>query len=357
MRFKSSQTLMKRVILKFFFLKVILGTLIVLTRKHWFLVWIGLETKTLSILPLISFLQKRRSIEASIKYFVIQALAAAILLNAVIIKVWINGSWLIKSPLKEVRRKIIVIALFLKLRISPFHFWYPEIINGVNLIKRLLITTWQKIAPIIITISLIKNLKIKFVLICALLSIWVGVWGGLKQTQTRKIMAFSSINHIGWIVLISAFNPKISLIMFSIYIIIKTSVFLNLILKKIINLANTKKQKLLKPWKASSFILVILSLGGLPPLTGFLTKILTFKVLVNKNMLLYSVPLILGSLIRLFFYLRIVFNTKMSTFPQNSILIFKIRIKKKVNKNICALLKIVSIAGIFLIPIIFVLFN
>ena len=73
---------MKRKITRFLIINIIIGTVLAITRKHWFLIWIGLETKTISIIPIISSIQNRRKIEASVKYFLIQALAAAIILKS-----------------------------------------------------------------------------------------------------------------------------------------------------------------------------------------------------------------------------------------------------------------------------------
>lgn len=339
---------MKRIKTRFFLIKVFTGTILVIIRKHWFLIWIGLEIKTMSIIPIILLIQNRRKVEASIKYFIVQAIAATILLKAALIKTWKKGSWLIKTPIKTFRRKIITISLLLKLRISPFHFWYPEVIKGISLTKGLIITTWQKIAPTILILSIIKNLKIKILTICTISSIILGAWRGLKQTQTRKILSFSSIRHMGWIILISIYNPNISLLMFLIYIIIKITIFSRLIEKKTIKIAKAKKKKIIKPWKASLFSLTILSLGGLPPLTGFIKKILAFNTLITKNIIFSKLPLIIRRLIRLFFYLRIAFKTKMTKFPQKSIFLIKTRNKNKIKLN--SSLFLFSIIGIIVFP-------
>nr|WKK49856.1 NADH dehydrogenase subunit 2 [Thaumatocrinus sp. JL223] len=341
---------MNRTIISFFIFNIIIGTTIVITSNHWFLIWIGLETNTISIIPIISFIQTRRNVEASIKYFLIQALAAAIILNSVLINIWINGSWLISSPLNNISNTIIILALFLKLSIAPFHYWFPEVINGISLINGLLITTWQKIAPTIIVLTL-NNINNNIIIICSIVSVLVGAWGGLNQTQTRKIMAFSSINHIGWIILISIYNPNISLIMLIIYITINTSIFINFIENNTINIANANKNNTLNPWNASISILAILSLSGLPPLTGFLNKLLGFNILILNNAILNTIPLILGSLISFYFYLRISFNINMLNFPQNSLLLLNMR-KSNKNNNINAISGSLSLIGIIITPLI-----
>nr|YP_009730379.1 NADH dehydrogenase subunit 2 [Stephanometra indica]QHT54544.1 NADH dehydrogenase subunit 2 [Stephanometra indica] len=340
---------MNRNITTFFTINILLGTIIAISSNNWFLIWIGLETNTISILPILLSNNNRRNTEASIKYFIIQALAAAIILNSALINVWNNGSWIINTPMNNVSSITIIIALFFKLGIAPFHFWFPEVINGINLTNGLILTTWQKIAPTIILINNNNN-NSNIIIICTTISIIIGSWNGLNQTQTRKIMAFSSINHLGWIILISMFNQNISIIMLLIYIIINTAIFINLIINNTTNISNTNKNNITNPWNASTLSILLLSLGGLPPLTGFINKFISLNTIINSNNTIISIPLIIGSLISLFFYLRISFNTNLTNFPQNSIILINLRNNN--NNNINSILNTISITGIIITPII-----
>nr|UBF43852.1 NADH dehydrogenase subunit 2 [Comaster schlegelii]UGV21710.1 NADH dehydrogenase subunit 2 [Comaster schlegelii] len=340
---------MNRIVTSFFLINLFIGTVLVVLSNHWFLIWIGLEINTMSIIPIILSIQNRRNVEASIKYFIIQAIAATILLNATLINVWNNGSWLINSPLNNFSSNIITISLLLKISISPFHFWYPEVINGISLTNGLILTTWQKIAPTILIFFIINNLNINILIFCTISSIIIGAWNGLNQTQTRKILSFSSISHMGWIILVSLYNPNISLLMFLIYIIINITIFSSFIENNTINIANANKNNIINPWNASILSLTILSLGGLPPLTGFMNKILAFYTLISNNIIISSIPLIISSLISLFFYLRIAFNTNMTNFPQNSIFLLNTRNNNNNNIN-SSLFIIISLAGIIIFP-------
>nr|UFJ44022.1 NADH dehydrogenase subunit 2 [Oligometra serripinna] len=346
---------MNRNITLFFLTNIITGTVIAISSNNWFLIWIGLEINTISILPILLSNNNRRNIEASIKYFIIQALAAAIILNSALINIWNNGSWLINTPINNISSITIMTALFFKISIVPFHFWFPEVVNGINLTNGLILTTWQKIAPTIITINIINELNNNIIVTCTILSIIIGSWNGINQTQTRKIMAFSSINHMGWIILISIFNQNISLTMLLVYIIINSTIFTNLINNNTMNISNSNKNNVLNPWNASTLSISILSLGGLPPLTGFINKLLSINTLIINNNILLTIPLIIGSLISLFFYLRITFNTNMTNFPQNSIILINIRNNN--NNNINSVLNIITILGIPLIPIIINIIN
>nr|YP_010573824.1 NADH dehydrogenase subunit 2 [Metacrinus rotundus]UZH93083.1 NADH dehydrogenase subunit 2 [Metacrinus rotundus] len=348
---------MNRAITLFFVTNVIVGTLIAITSNHWFLIWIGLETNTLSIIPLISYIQLPRNIEAAIKYFLIQALAAATILNSALINVWTNGTWEINNPIENINGVIITSALFFKLSIAPFHTWFPDVISGVNLTQGLLITTWQKIAPTIIILNIINNLNFELILICSTLSVVVGSWGGLNQTQTRKILAYSSISHIGWVILTGLFNHQASLIMLIIYITINTSIFLSLNINNTNNISNINKNSNNATWTTPLIALAILSLGGLPPLTGFLNKFICLNILIENNSIITTTSLIVGSLISLFFYLRIAFNSSLTTFPNHALTIFSSRNNLKQNNNINATTLTITLSGIIALPILITLFN
>lgn len=190
---------------------------------------------------------------------------------------------------------------------APFHFWLPEVINGLNWINRIIVLTWQKIAPIIL---LFYNIKITaFLRTVVVISSLIGGLGGLNQTRIRKILAFSSINHIGWIISRSFNSQRIWIVYFcsysviSINLILIFNIFSRYSLNQLFNFIN--KNKTIK----FIFILNFLSLGGLPPFLGFLPKWLTINNLIINKYEIIRLILILSTLVTLFFYLRITFST------------------------------------------------
>nr|WNS59350.1 NADH dehydrogenase subunit 2 [Hyocrinidae sp.] len=341
---------MNRLIIIFLSNNIILGTIIVITSNHWFLIWMGLEINTLSIIPIIISSQTTRNTEATIKYFIINAIAAAIILNSALINTWETGSWLINNPINNLNSILIISALSLKISMAPFHLWFPDVISGTNLVQGLILTTWQKIAPTIIILNIINSINTNIIIISTILSIIVGSWGGLNQTNTRKIMAYSSITHIGWIILIGIFNQEASLIIFTIYIIINTSIFILIINNNIKNINSINKNNIISPWIAPLITLSILSLGGLPPFTGFINKFISLNVLINNNAILITIPLIIGSLVSLFFYLRIAFNSNLIIFPNNSLLINNIRNKENNFVIITSATTIIALSGLVILP-------
>lgn len=195
----------------------------------------------------------------------------------------------------------------MKIGAAPFHFWFPEIMEGLNWLICLIILTWQKIAPIIL---LIRNLKLNiFITSTIIISSLIRGIQGINQIRIRKILAYSSINHIGWILARIIYSNSTWIIYFITYSLISINLILviyNLnifFLKQLFNSLNYKK--ILK----FLFRLNFLSLGGLPPFLGFLPKWLTINLLVQNNLFLISAILIVLTLLTLFYYLRISSNS------------------------------------------------
>nr|QVL28512.1 NADH dehydrogenase subunit 2 [Stomopneustes variolaris] len=303
----------------FLFLTVVSGTIIVLSSENWFIIWVGLELSTLAIVPILCSNFSPRNIEATVKYFLIQALSAALLLNSALINAWLTGSWSILYDSNNISTISLAIALALKIGLAPCHFWFPDVLQGLPFIQGLIVATWQKIAPLIILFSFSQlNLTNLFIFI-GLISVLVGGWGGLNQTQIRKILAFSSIGNMGWIVVTSTYSFNAALVMLVIYLIINTAIFLIANLLSLSTLGHLNIILHLSPISIFLIILSILSLGGLPPLTGFMVKFISLSLLVNEGFLVLSTILIAGSLLSLFFYLRIAFNASLILFPQHII--------------------------------------
>ena len=317
----------------FLILTIAFGTLIAVTSKKWFIIWIGLETRTLAIIPVLCSKFSPRKVEATIKYFLIQAMRAAILLKGALIQAWLTGSWSILEPINAVTSISMAAALSFKIGLAPCHFWLPDVLQGLPYSRGLIIATWQKIAPLIILFSIKELVFTKVILIVRVTSILVGGWGGLNQTQTRKILAFSSIANMGWIAITSIYSCNAALAMLVIYLVIKTTIFLVFDLLKIITLGHLNATSQLSPSRIVIIILTILSLGGLPPLTGFMIKFFSLHSLITKNFLVPSIVLVVGALLRLFFYLRISFNARLILFPHHIITLSSWRRKISYNTN------------------------
>nr|AXP34552.1 NADH dehydrogenase subunit 2 [Myrmelastes rufifacies] len=296
---------------------LLLGTSITTSSNHWVMAWTGLEINTLAILPLISKSHHPRAIEATTKYFLVQAAASALLLFSSMTNAWYTGQWDITQLTHPTSCLLLTTAISIKLGLVPFHFWFPEVLQGTSLTTGLLLATVLKFPPITLFLLTSSSLNPTLLTLMAIASAALGGWAGLNQTQTRKILAFSSISHLGWMAIILVYNPKLTLIAFYIYCLMTIPIFLTLNTIKTLKLTTMSTAWTKIPPLTATLMLMLLSLAGLPPLTGFLPKWLIIQELTKQEMTPTATIIALLSLLGLFFYLRLAYCATI-TLPPNS---------------------------------------
>nr|ACN78063.1 NADH dehydrogenase subunit 2 [Cercomacroides tyrannina] len=294
-----------------------LGTTIAISSNHWMMAWTGLEINTLAILPLISKSHHPRAIEAATKYFLVQATASALLLFSSMTNAWHTGQWDITQLTHPTSCLLLTTAISIKLGLVPFHFWFPEVLQGTSLTTGLLLATALKFPPITLFLLTSPSLNPTLLALMAIASTALGGWSGLNQTQTRKILAFSSISHLGWMTIILVYNPKLTMISFLLYCLMTTPIFLTLNTIKTLKLTTMSTAWTKIPPLTATLMLMLLSLAGLPPLTGFLPKWLIIQELTKQEMTPIATIIALLSLLGLFFYLRLAYCATI-TLPPNS---------------------------------------
>nr|AFP82429.1 NADH dehydrogenase subunit 2 [Sclerurus caudacutus] len=300
-----------------FTLSLLLGTTITISSNHWAMAWTGLEINTLAILPLIAKSHHPRAIEAATKYFLTQAAASTLLLFSSTTNAWFTGQWDISQLTHPTSCLLLTTAISIKLGLVPFHFWFPEVLQGSSLTTGLLLATVMKFPPMTLFLLTSSSLNPILLTVMAIISTALGGWAGLNQTQTRKILAFSSISHLGWMTAIILYNPKLSLMAFYLYCMMTTAIFLTLKTTKILKLSSMMTAWTKIPPLNGALLLALLSLAGLPPLTGFLPKWLIIHELTKQEMTPTATIIALLSLLGLFFYLRLAYCATI-TLPPNS---------------------------------------
>nr|AAU01047.1 NADH dehydrogenase subunit 2 [Microlophus grayii] len=294
------------------------GTIITASSYHWLMAWVGLEINTLAIIPLISKKHHPRATEASTKYFLTQAAASALILFSSTMNAQQTGTWDITQLTMTQSNTLLSMALAMKLGLAPAHFWLPEVLQGSTMTTALVISTWQKLAPLTLLYMTANNLPPALLLTLGALSTFVGGWGGLNQTQLRKIMAFSSVAHLGWIMTISFLLTNIMTLNLIIYIIMTTTMFSTLILSNLKTIKDTTTLSNTSPTHTALMALALLSLGGLPPLSGFIPKWLILEELTNQNLTPIAFLMVMAALLSLFFYLRLMYTTTMTLAPNTT---------------------------------------
>nr|AAO21568.1 NADH subunit 2 [Aphanius asquamatus] len=293
-----------------------LGTALTFASSHWLLAWMGLEINTLAIIPLMALNHHPRAVEAATKYFLTQATGAAVLLFASISNAWITGQWEIMQMTHPLPTTLITLALALKLGLAPLHSWMPEVMQGLDLITGLVLSTWQKLAPFCLMFQF-QPTHPELVIILGILSTLVGGWGGLNQTQLRKILAYSSIAHLGWMMLVMQFFPSLALLTLLTYFVMTFSLFLAFKVNHSTNINMLSTSWAKAPALTSLLPLILLSLGGLPPLTGFFPKWMILLELTKQHLNFAATLAALSALLGLYFYLRLSYSMTLTMPPNN----------------------------------------
>nr|ACF75243.1 NADH dehydrogenase subunit 2 [Buthraupis eximia]AJG04085.1 NADH dehydrogenase subunit 2 [Buthraupis eximia]AJG04086.1 NADH dehydrogenase subunit 2 [Buthraupis eximia]AJG04087.1 NADH dehydrogenase subunit 2 [Buthraupis eximia]AJG04088.1 NADH dehydrogenase subunit 2 [Buthraupis eximia] len=330
-----------------FIISLFMGTTITISSHHWAMAWTGLEINTLAILPLISKSHHPRAIEAATKYFLTQAAASALVLFSSMTNAWQTGQWDITQLTHPTSCLILTSAIAMKLGLAPFHFWFPEVLQGSPLTTGLLLSTIMKLPPIALLYMTSPSLNPALLTTLAILSVALGGWMGLNQTQTRKILAFSSISHLGWMTIIIAYNPKLTLLNFYLYAMMTTAVFLTLNTTKVLKLSTLMTAWTKAPSLNAMLLLTLLSLAGLPPLTGFLPKWLIIQELTKQDMAPTATLISLLSLLSLFFYLRLAYCTTITLPPHTTNHMKQWRTSKPTSTTIA----ILTTMSVMLLPI------
>nr|YP_010743785.1 NADH dehydrogenase subunit 2 [Helice tridens]WET30531.1 NADH dehydrogenase subunit 2 [Helice tridens] len=281
----------------FFLLTLMLGSMISISSTSWFGAWIGLELNLMSFIPLIALKMNPFFSEASLKYFLIQALGSVLFISSAFLS--------LSSPLFSILS--IFLALLLKLGGAPFHFWFPQVMEGLKWPQIFLLSTIQKLAPLTLISYLMTNeILVKITIISAILSALIGSLSGLNLVLLRKIIAFSSINHLSWMLVAVSISDTSWLFYFLTYSFILLSIVSVFHKLQTFSLSSLIQSDQNSTFHALIISLNLLSLGGIPPMTGFIPKWIIIQIMVNLNLFVPLFFLLLSALITLYFYLRII---------------------------------------------------
>nr|AIW06076.1 NADH dehydrogenase subunit 2 [Lethe confusa] len=287
----------------FFLFTLFFSTLISISSNSWLGCWIGLEINLLSFIPLISNPNNLMNSEAALKYFLTQAIASINFLFSIIISLF-----LMKNFINNIFISILInSSLLMKMGSTPFHFWFPNVMEGLSWLNCFILMTWQKITPMIL---LSYYFNINFLMFIIIINVLIGAIGGFNQTSLRKLMAFSSINNLGWMLIALMISETLWMIYFFLYsflISIMCFLFYMLNIFFINQMFNFNINFSIK----FSIMINFLSLGGLPPFLGFFPKWLIINFLISNKLYIISFFFICMSLIMLIFYIRIIYSSFM----------------------------------------------
>ena len=313
-------------------LSSVLGMLIMISSNDLIVFYMGLELQSLALYVLATFNRdKLKSSEAGLKYFVLSALSSGLLLYGCSLVYGFSGSTnfdIISNQLNSNEYVLtfgivfILVGLAFKISAVPFHMWAPDVYEGSPTSVTLFFTMVPKIAALTVFIrflyvpflNLIDQWQI-IIIFLSLASMIFGAIAAIGQTNIKRLIAYSSIGHVGYTLagLATGTNEGIqsSIIYITIYIVMNLALFSGLLMLRrnnqyhedIEDLSGLSKNH---PLLSISLLIVLFSLAGIPPLAGFFAKFYIFKAVLEESMYFLAIVGLLSTVISAFYYLRII---------------------------------------------------
>lgn len=303
------------------------GSSLVILSNHLILTYLALELQTFSVFVLIASRNfSIKSGEGALKYFVLGAISSGLFLLSLVIVYHSCGNLLVYTlnsinyyDSHRLEIYLLLLSMFFKLSFFPVHFWIPDIYEAsINRIMAV-IGTLPKISVIGFLVEL--NFSANIILWCALGSMLVGTFGAINQTKLKRLLAYSSITHVGMALMTLGLFSKEHVEPTLLYITIYTVGFLGVVLlmmfynrEKFIYLYDLSGLHQFNVVMAISWSLILLSAGGIPPLSGFLGKWWVIWTMFLNNYIVVMLFSVLLSVISVIYYLRI---TQLSYFQKN----------------------------------------
>nr|WEB57920.2 NADH dehydrogenase subunit 2 [Luciola kagiana] len=330
-------------IYKLMFMSIlIMSTLISISSYSWLSMWIGLEMNLLAIIPIIQN-KNILSSESSIKYFITQALASTMIMMSIIMMMWklnLNSNFNMNSNLLMIMNT----SLLLKMGMAPVHFWFPEVLEGLNWNNCMLMLTWQKITPMVL---LMYNTKFNmFFSIIIISGVIISSIMSMNQISIRKIMAFSSINHMSWMLAGMMMEKTVWILYFIIYSVMTMNICL--MLKNIFYLNQLFPTLNMNSSMKMFFMLNFMSLSGIPPFLGFLPKWMVIQTMIENNMFMMAMIMIMFTLVMIYVYMRITMSTLIMKINQSN---WTMKVNMKSNKMQFSLMNFISMMSLSLVTI------
>ena len=313
-------------------LSSVLGMMVMISSNDLMVFYMGLELQSLALYVLATFNRDQlKSSEAGLKYFVLSALSSGLLLYGCSLIYGFSGSTnfnIISNQLNSNEYVLtfgivfILVGLAFKISAVPFHMWAPDVYQGSPTTVTLFFTMVPKIAALTVFIRFLYvpflNLIDQWQMIIVFLSIASMLFGAVAaigQTNIKRLIAYSSIGHIGYTLagLATGSNEGIqsSIVYISIYIIMNLALFSCLLMLKrnneyyeeIEDLSGLSKNH---PLLSLSLLIILFSLAGIPPLAGFFAKFYIFKAVLEQSMYFLAIVGLLSTVIAAFYYLRVI---------------------------------------------------
>ena len=313
-----------------------LGMMVMISAHSFLLVYLGLELLSLSLYAMIAFNRNSLSAsEAAMKYFVLGAMASGLLLYGISIFYGITGTLDLNQLSAAVTSQsgqhpialgfaltFIVVGLCFKLGSVPFHMWLPDVYQGSPTSVTLFIGTAPKIAGFAMAIRLLVDglgdLQVdwsQMLTALAIASMALGNIIAIAQTNFKRMLAYSTISHVGFILLgllSTTANGYASAMFYTITYTLTAAVAFGVLL--VLNRKGCEAENISdlsglndgNPWYAALLAIAMFSMAGVPPTVGFYAKLTVLQAVIQVDQLWLAVVAVLFSVIGLFYYLRVI---------------------------------------------------
>ena len=313
-----------------------LGMMLMISAHSFLLVYLGLELLSLSLYAMIAFNRDSlRASESAMKYFVLGAMASGLLLYGISIFYGITGTLDLNELSVVINSQalnhpvalgfaltFIVVGLCFKLGAVPFHMWLPDIYQGSPTSVTLFIATAPKIAGFAMAIRLLVDglggLHVdwsQMLMVLAIASMALGNVVAIAQTNFKRMLAYSTVSHVGFIllgILSATANGYASAMFYTLTYVITAAVAFGVLL--VLNRKGCEAEEISdlsglndsNPWYAFLLAIAMFSMAGVPPTVGFYAKLTVLQAVVQVDMLWLAIAAVLFSVIGLYYYLRII---------------------------------------------------
>jgi NADH-quinone oxidoreductase subunit N len=312
-----------------------LGMLVMVSANHFLTLYIGLELLSLSLYAMVALQRdSARATEAAMKYFVLGALASGMLLYGMSMLYGATGSLDLESVSAAMAGGLgssnvlvlglvfVVAGIAFKLGVAPFHMWVPDVYEGAPTSVTLVVGSAPKIAAFAFTLRLLVNGMEPLVadwqgmlVVLSVVSMVLGNLVAIAQTNLKRMLAYSTISHMGFLllgVLAGSLNGYASAMFYVLVYVLTALAGFGVILLlsregfESEELEDLKGLNRRNPWFAFIMLLVMFSMAGVPPLVGFFAKLSVLQAALQQGLVWLVVLAVMMSLIGAFYYLRVV---------------------------------------------------
>nr|YP_011036719.1 NADH dehydrogenase subunit 2 [Xestocephalus limpidissimus]WRK21323.1 NADH dehydrogenase subunit 2 [Xestocephalus limpidissimus] len=270
---------------------MMIGIMVSMCSNSWMMIWAGLEISLMSFIPLMEK-ESVLSTESSIKYFIVQSISSSMMILGMIMST------------KKISWLLISYSMMIKMGAAPFNTWMISVSEGLTYLNLFIMLSISKLPPMmIINYSMTENPMM------SILSLITGAMMGLNQTSTRKILTYSSIYNLGFMLMMTKSTSNwISFLMIYSLMLLMTMMLMKTLSISYINQMSFSNQKTIN--KLSLWIM-LMSMMGLPPSIGFINKLIIIELMIQKSQMVMITIMILTSLLTSFYYMRMTFSSFM----------------------------------------------